>query len=487
VFFDNAATDRIEKATGERVTSYLRSLVYLRSYKFVILPPNPSPSSKKDYHTSRHRQNPELVLYAYDWQKFIGSRDDPLYHEEATYLLSDFTQYSVDGDHGRVPRGYGTQADEAVWRKQENEALVFLRSQWESIGMNGEASTPPPANVAVYPAMETPNRQVLISMLHGGMNEDQRQVFNNIRGTHIISWFFPVLADASSIVFGINPLEELDLAEIQKVLLASGVKVIPEEEVLQSPVPPIEYPTKPKSRRKACRKSTGRRPPRSFKSPITDPVVAASPPPVTQPLMTQMVQDLGDPIAHDEFHTTTSAAQNQPLESGTSFRRDEAVSRKRKRRVVEFFSSTSPEPHSKLDHNEHRASRSTKETRTGRQQSSKASVGRNDVHSSPRRSPLLTGLVTQLPVSSMDAEDESPASEPLLATQQVVKLEDDMDVDPLPTQDERQDMQDVAMDSDAVHPLENDQTHTMRHRWELDDDEDGLGEADFDLKSLLER
>lgn len=189
VFFDNAATDRIEKATGERVTSYLRSLVYLRSYKFVILPPNPSPSSKKDYHTSRHRQNPELVLYAYDWQKYIGSRDDPLYHEEATYLLSDFTQYSVDGDHGRVPRGYGTQADEAVWRKQENEALVFLRIQWESIGMNGEASTPPPANVAVYPAMETPNRQVLISMLHGGMNEDQRQVFNNIRGTHIISWF----------------------------------------------------------------------------------------------------------------------------------------------------------------------------------------------------------------------------------------------------------------------------------------------------------
>lgn len=87
----------------------------------------------------------------------------------------------------------------------------------------------------------------------------------------------------------------------------------------------------------------------------------------------------------------------------------------------------------------------------------------------------------------MAAEDESPASEPLLATQQVVKLEDDMDVDPLPTQDERQDMQDVAMDSDAAHPLENDQPHTMRHPWELDDDEDGLGEADLDFGSLLER
>lgn len=74
-----------------------------------------------------------------------------------------------------------------------------------------------------------------------------------------------------------------------------------------------------------------------------------------------------------------------------------------------------------------------------------------------------------------------------MATQQVVKLEDNMDVDPSPISDDRQNVQDMAMDSDAVHPLENDQIHTMRHRWELDDDEDGLGEADFDLKSLLER
>lgn len=189
VFFDNQATDRIEKATGERVTSYLRSLVYLRSYKFVILPPNPSPSSKKDYHTSRHRHNPELVLYAYDWQKYIGSRDDPLYHEEATYLLSDFTQFSVDGDHGRVPRGYGTPADETIWRKQENEALAFLRSQWEElIRLNGKASTPPVTKAPTHPAMETPNRQVIMSMLHAGMNEDQRQVFKGIRGKYAIAW-----------------------------------------------------------------------------------------------------------------------------------------------------------------------------------------------------------------------------------------------------------------------------------------------------------
>jgi hypothetical protein len=189
VFFDNEATDRIEKATGERVTSALRSLLYLRSYKFMILPPNPSPSSKTDYHTSRHRYHPELVLYAYDWQKYIGSRDDPLYHEEATYLLSNFAQHPVDGDQGRVSRGYGLPADEAIWRKQENEALVFLKTQWESIRSNGKLANPPLTDVPVYRGKQTPNRQTLMDMLHMDMDESRRQVFKEIRGkNHFILW-----------------------------------------------------------------------------------------------------------------------------------------------------------------------------------------------------------------------------------------------------------------------------------------------------------
>lgn len=187
VFFDNQATDRIEKATGERVTSYLRSLVYLRSYKFAILPPNLSASSKKDYHTSRHRHNPELVLHAYDWQRYIGSRDDPLYHEEATYLLSDFTQYPVDGDQGRVPPHYGKLADEAIWRKQENQALTFLRTQWESMRSNGKASSPPSTEALVVPPIRTRNRQELMSIMHAGINEAQQQVFKEIRGKSVIS------------------------------------------------------------------------------------------------------------------------------------------------------------------------------------------------------------------------------------------------------------------------------------------------------------
>lgn len=298
---------------------------------------------------------------------------------------------------------------------------------------------------------------------------------------------FAILADAPLIVFGINPLEELDLAEIQKVLLLSGVNVIPEEEAMQSLVPPIEQPVKPKLRRKACRKSTGRRPPRSYKSPIIDPVAAPSPPPATQPLMTQMALGLEDHVTRHEDDTGTLGTQNQPLGLDTSRRRDQAVSRTRKRRVVEFFSSTSPEPQSNVDRNQHHGSQSTRATGEGRLKTGKVSVGRDDVHSSPQRSPPLTGLVTQLPVSSMDGEEESPPSEPLLTTQQVIKPEDDMQVNSSPTEDDRQNVQDMAVGFNAVNPLHDAHPHIMQHPWELDEDEDGLDEADFILEPLLVR
>lgn len=179
VFFDVDATDRIELATGERVTSYLRGLIYLQKYKFAILPPDPS-SSTKDYHTSRHRHHPELVLHAYDWQKYIGSRDDPLYHEEATYLLSNFSRYPVDGEEGRVPPGYGSSADEVIWRKQETEALKFLRNQWGPTRTDHKALSGPLE--APISAMETPDREVLMSMLRTDVGQGPLRVIQDIRG-----------------------------------------------------------------------------------------------------------------------------------------------------------------------------------------------------------------------------------------------------------------------------------------------------------------
>jgi uncharacterized protein YbdZ (MbtH family) len=182
VFFDVEATNRIEKATGERVTSYLRSLVYLRKFRFGILPPDASSSSTNDFQTSRHRQRPELVLYAYDWQRDIGSRNDPIYHEEATYLLSDFTQFSADGEDGRAPPGFGSAGDEAIWRKQENAALDFLKNSWQTLRPSVTLEVEPVEPVLI-PA-QTPHRQDLMSMLQTGMTDTQRQIFKEIKGEY---------------------------------------------------------------------------------------------------------------------------------------------------------------------------------------------------------------------------------------------------------------------------------------------------------------
>jgi hypothetical protein len=182
VFFDVEATNRIEKSTGERVTSYLRSLVYLKEYKFVILPPSDAPNSKKDYYRSSHRNLPELVLHVYDWQKYIGSSDDPLYHEEAEYLLSNFLSYSLDGNDGRVPRGYGVTADEIIWRKQENEALGFVRNEWEKLQATEPAEHASPAEEPIDDhLLEAPYRHVLMSMLQS-MEPEKERVVESIQG-----------------------------------------------------------------------------------------------------------------------------------------------------------------------------------------------------------------------------------------------------------------------------------------------------------------
>ncbi|KAJ9093489.1 hypothetical protein QFC19_008348 [Naganishia cerealis] len=268
VFFDVEATNRIEKATGERVTSYLRSLVYLKEYKFVILPPSDASRSEKDYRKSRHQKNPELVLHVYDWQKYIGSSDDPLYHEEAKYLLSNFLSYSVDGIDGRVPKGFGAPVDEAIWRKQENEVLAFLRTEWGKLqpSVAPEATTVAKESTGEHP-LEAPYRHVLMDMLRS-MNPEKEKVVESIT------------------VFGINPLEELDMAEIAKVLLDNSIHVIADEPKVDSPPEKVPQTSKIVLRKRACRKSTGRKTPRARRSSTT-----AAPPPAmleTQPLLTQL-------------------------------------------------------------------------------------------------------------------------------------------------------------------------------------------------------
>ncbi|KAJ9097304.1 hypothetical protein QFC21_004973 [Naganishia friedmannii] len=276
VFFDVEATNRIEKASCERVTSYLRSLVYLKEYKFVILPPSDTPHSEKDYYKSSHRKHPELVLHVYDWQKYIGSSDDPLYHEEAEYLLSNFLSYSLDGNDGRVPKGYGVAADEVIWRKQENEALGFVRNQWETSQSSGlpehTSSTEEPTEEHL---LEAPYRHVLMSMLRS-MEPEKERVVENIK------------------VFGINPLEELDVMEITKVLLDNGVNIIPDTPpqakipVRKQPEPPRQVP-----RKKACRKSTGRKLPQARRSHSTmakSPEISEIQPLVTQHIATQSIR-----------------------------------------------------------------------------------------------------------------------------------------------------------------------------------------------------
>jgi hypothetical protein len=175
------ATNRIERMTGERVTSYLRSLVYLKEYKFVILPPSDALQSKKDYSKSSHRKLPELVLHVYDWQKYIGSSDDPLYHEEAEYLLSNFLSYSLDGNDGRVPKGYGVTADEVIWRKQENEALGFVRNEWEKLQATDPPEQPNAEESTEEHLLEAPYRHVLMSMLQS-MEPEKERVVENIKG-----------------------------------------------------------------------------------------------------------------------------------------------------------------------------------------------------------------------------------------------------------------------------------------------------------------
>jgi hypothetical protein len=164
------ATNRIEKMTGERVTSYLRSLVYLKELQ-----------SKKDYSKSSHRKLPELVLHVYDWQKYIGSSDDPLYHEEAEYLLSNFLSYSLDGNDGRVPKGYGVTADEVIWRKQENEALGFVRNEWEKLQATDPPEQPNAEESTEEHLLEAPYRHVLMSMLQS-MEPEKERVVENIKG-----------------------------------------------------------------------------------------------------------------------------------------------------------------------------------------------------------------------------------------------------------------------------------------------------------------
>jgi hypothetical protein len=271
-------------------------------------------------------------------------------------------------------------------------------------------------------------------------------------------------------VFGINPFEELDLAEIQKVLMLSGVKVIPEEEPPQDRIVPKEEPAEPVRRRRACRKSTGKKPPRTSNSPSTKPVVAASPPPATQPLMTQMPQYMHDKVASSDQET--------------SRRHDPAASRKRKRKVVDFFSSTSPEPRSNFADNQRHGSQDAMETGEG-QKPNQVSVKGEPATSSPLRSPPLAGLVTQLPVSSMDIEEESPPSGPPLATQQVAEFKSEMEIDLSPPEADTSAVLDTEMDGGTPGKVES--QWTRRQLWELEDDEEGLSEAEIDLEALLGR
>ncbi|KAJ9119656.1 hypothetical protein QFC22_003366 [Naganishia vaughanmartiniae] len=292
VFFDVEATNRTEKMTGERVTSYLRSLVYLKEYKFVILPPSHAASHpKKDYYKSSHRNRPELVLHVYDWQKYIGSSDDPLYHEEAEYLLSNFLSYSLNGIDGRVPKGYGTTADEVICRKQENEALGFVRSEWErSQSIDPlEHATSVEESIEKH-LLEAPYRHVLMSMLRS-LEPDEEKVVDNIKGEPLHR---RKMLDARAnrpcpdVVFGINPLEELDVMEIAQVLLDNAVNIIPDTPPrAKSPPPKAEKVPRQVPRKKACRKSTGRKLPHARRSVST----AAAPPEILAPqaLLTQLV------------------------------------------------------------------------------------------------------------------------------------------------------------------------------------------------------
>lgn len=249
--------------------------------------------------------------------------------------------------------------------------------------------------------------------------------------------------------------------------MLSGVKVIPEEEPPQAPIVPKEEPGEPVRRRRACRKSTGRKPPRTSKSPIAEPV-KVSPPPETQPLMTQMPQYMDDKVATSDQETLR--------------RHDPAASRKRKRKVVDFFSSTSPEPRSNVDHNQRHGSQDAMETGEKRQ-TKQVSVKEEPTTSSPLRSPPLAGLVTQLPVSSMDIEEESPPSGPPLATPQVAEFKTEMDIDmSLPEADTSAAL-DIEMDGGTPGKVES--QRTRRQLWELEDDEEGLSEAEIDLEALL--
>lgn len=259
--------------------------------------------------------------------------------------------------------------------------------------------------------------------------------------------------------------------------MQSGVRVIPEEEASQDPVVPREQATQPMRRRRACRKSTGRRPPRTSHSPVTKSVIAVSPPPATQPVMTQMPQEMDDKAEVLE-------SIEQPREVTTAGRRDPAVSRKRKRRVVDFFSSTSPEPQSNLDRDQGDETPRAVDVEQG-SAINQAVVGNGHGSSSPLRSPHLAGLVTQLPVSSMDVDEEFPPSDPTVATHQVMKLAGEVEIDSsLPEAEgnpsSARDIEMTAGTADNMNSLQ-----PRRQLWELEDDEEGLSEAEFDLAALL--
>jgi hypothetical protein len=199
-----------------------------------------------------------------------------------------------------------------------------------------------------------------------------------------------------------------------------------------------------------------------------------------------MIQGLDDPVTVDEAHGESSARRNGSLALNMSRRHNRAVSGKssRKKKVVEFFSSASPEPPRNIVHDENPGRR--------RQEISGVSVAqpassRSHAHSSPQLSPPLNRLVTQLPVSSMDVEDASESSAPdqTLLTQQV-PMPEAMEIDSSPESD-GQNAENMEVDSGALNQFENVRQPIVRHLWELDDDEDGLDDADINLNALLQR
>lgn len=163
--------------------------------------------------------------------------------------------------------------------------------------------------------------------------------------------------------------------------------------------------------------------------------------------------------AGDVHSTHPSRADN------TSRRGEQPPRPARKKRVVQLFSSTSPEPRNVIPSND--APQNPRAPQTSHAQSSPPHAD------SSQSSPPLNRLVTQLPVSSIEAEgSQSPSGQPV--STQAVRT-DIMDVDPSP-ETARRERGTGARDGESVGG-----SCAVRRLWELDDDEDGLCEADIEL------